>query len=370
MRRRTAQLDRGAASARRNPWHRAPTPGRRADAVRIRGRGFGGGSRVVPADRPVPRVRGGGPPGLRRTVAAHRRRGLPAGTVPAGLPGRDRGHLGRRGVLDHPPSHAHPRSVRAARGDPRPGRHGRRPRGPLCRPTDRPASQPRPRAGGRHRHLHGGLRDHRPADREPDDRRRPREPAAVRRQRRDDPDLVREGLPRDDAPRPSAGAQPRAPRPLPRARHRPPRGLRGDDRREQHDARPLLRDRHRADRRMAVPVDHRAGDEGRQRLVDLGAPPRARGRAADEPVRPRRRRAVDRQSRGGRHGGGPGRRRSRGWHRDPDARRHRDQHRGGGDRRDALPGGVVPGGPGLRGRPRPLRDARRRRRDRVRPPRR
>ena len=160
------------------------------------------------------------------------------------------------------------------------------------------------------------------------------------------------------APRP----EPRAARPVPRARHRPARGLRGDDRRQQHDARPVLRHRHRADRRVPVQVDHRAGDAAtasepttwlRRRGHEVGLLMNPHGRVVGAP--------LIASHVGARHRRRPRRGRFRGGQRHPDARRHRDEHRGRGHRRHALPRRVVPGRAGLRGRPDPLRHARRRR---------
>ena len=150
-------------------------------------------------------------------------------------------------------------------------------------------------------------------------------------------------------------------RPVPGARHRPARGLRGDHRRQQHDARPVLRHRHRADRRVPVQVDHRGRHAGRPERLDLGPPARPRGRAPDEPPWPRGRGPGHRQSRRRRYRRGPRRGRVRHGRGHPDAHRHRHEHRGRGHRRDALPRGLVPGRPRLRRRPAALRDVRRRR---------
>ena len=133
----------------------------------------------------------------------------------------------RRRVRDHPPPDAHPRAVRRAAADIDPvvtaDEHAVRYDG---QPIDLRADA-RPRPGHRHRDDDGRLPAHRPADRARRGGRRAREPAALRRQRRHDPHLVRAGLPGRDAPGAAARPQPRAARPLPRARHRPARGLRG-----------------------------------------------------------------------------------------------------------------------------------------------
>ena len=298
------------------------------------------------------------------------RRGLSQGWLSSRLPGDDRGHHRRRRVRDHPPAAAHPGLDRDPGDTPRPGGHRGRHDGLLRRSADRSPAEPRPRTGHRHRHHDRGLPDHRPADGRGGRRRRAGESAAVRRQRRHDPDLVRAGLPGRDAPGRPARHQPRPPRPVPRARDRPARGVRGDRRGEQHDARPVLRHRHPTDRGVPVQVDHRGGDAGRPVRFDVGAAPRSRGRAADEPVRPRRRGAGHRQPCRRRHGSGPRGGRVRQRFRHPDAHRHRHEHRGRRDRRHALPGRLVPRRPGLRRRAPAVRDAGGRRRHRIDPPRR
>ena len=239
--------------------------------------------------------------GAREPVAAHRRpRRTCAGGFRLACQADDRGDRRRRRVRDHPPPDAHPRvdaSRRPTRLDPvvtaddLAVRYG-------GQPIDL-RREPRPRAGDRHRHDDRRVPAHRPADRRGRRRRRAREPAALRRQRRHDPDLVREGFPGRDAAGRCGAALNHELRDLYREHgHRPARGLRGDRRRQQHDARPVLRHRRRA--RSASSRTSRCTElamlAGRTRL-DLAAPARPRGRAADEPARPRGRRAAHRQPR-------------------------------------------------------------------------
>ena len=126
--------------------------------------------------------------------------------------------------------------------------------------------------------------------------------------RRDDPDLVRRGGPGRAAPGAPPRPEPRAPAPV-RGPRPGPAPARGRLRRGQpHDARPVLRPRRRAHRPPPVPVrdrDGRSARAGRQSTTRRPAGPR--DRPPGQPPGTGHGRSADRQPRRGGRGRGPGR---------------------------------------------------------------
>ena len=381
--------------ARRRPRDRASSARARSSPVRRGRRALGGRPRLLQAHRPLPRVRGGGARGRGPAVAADGRGGVPPPRVPPRLPGDRRAGGSRRGVRRPPPAAPDP----ACSGAPGPGpapRSGRARRGrPVCRGADpvggtgvrgpcrlrpgardatrhgprsvlRPAGRPR----DRRRHHDGGPRARGSRPRDGARGRGVREPAALRRLGRDDPDLVR-GRPARDAP-PGAPArdQPRAAAPPGRPRDRPAADRRGRGRGQPDDARRRVRPRRPSDRPHPVPVGDRDRAPRGSEPFDGRRAPGPRARPARQPAGTRRRRPDRRQPRrrGCRRGPrGGGRRRT--WRLVP-PRRHRHQHGDPRLGRQARACRIEPGRPRVRRRRGALRDARRRRGDRGRAPRR